>query len=191
MPTLTLTGETTLLMKNVQLADPDNEFVRELSRLNALKSKITDDQRAERDYLKWRGALYWDDIDGPILPAANVFRSIQQGAALTRQGKDIERGLILHGLHARLDFDGKRDLAALWNNGAGPHVDRRMATVNRAPVVNVRPAFPQWGAVFSFDLDEDVLSLDDFQWIAERAGRLVHVGDYRRFFGSYSVTVTA
>lgn len=189
MHEMTLTGTVTLLMKNSQLGDEDNEFVREMKRLNALKGKITDDQRAERNYLKWRGALYWDDVDGPVLPANNVFRSIQQAAALTRQGKDVERGLTMHGLQARLEFPGKRDLASLWNDGTGPHVDRRMAVVNRAPVVNVRPAFPEWECSFQFDLDEDVLSMDDFQWIAEKAGRVIHVGDYRRFFGAYSVTV--
>lgn len=189
MYTMTLTGTTTLLMKNIQLGDPDNEFVREIARLNALKTKITDDQRAERDYLKWRGALYWDEIDGPVLPGANVFRSIQQAAALTRQGKDIERGLIMHGIHARLEFSGKRDLVSLWDGGKGVHVDRRMAVVNRAPVVNVRPAFPEWECRFQFDLDEDVISLDDFKWVAEKAGRMIHVGDYRRFFGAYTIEV--
>lgn len=186
-----LTGATTLLMKNVDGGDPENKFVREIARFNALKGKITDDQRAERDYLKWRVSLYWDDNDGPIMPAANVFRSIQQAAALTRNGKDIERGLIIHGIHARLEFPGKRDLDSLWNGGTGAHVDRRMAKVNRAPVVTVRPAFPEWACSFEFDLDEDVMSLDDFSWIAEKAGRMVHIGDYRRFFGAYTVEVTA
>jgi hypothetical protein len=186
---LTLTGSVTLLMKNIRLGDPDEPIVRDIGRLNDLKQKITTEQRAERDYLKWLGALYWDDEDGPILPAANVFRSIQQAAALTRQGKDIERGLIMHGLHARLEYPGPRDIPGLWGDGKGPHVDRRMCVVNRAPVPNLRPAFPQWAASFKFDLDEDVISLDDFRWVAEKAGRLIHVGDYRRFFGAYRVEV--
>jgi hypothetical protein len=186
---MTLTGTTTLLTKNVQLGDPENEYVREISRLNALKGKITDEQRAERDYLKWRGALYWDDADGPVMPAANVFRSIQQGASITRNGKDVERGLIIHDLQAVLEFPGKRDLASLWAGGKGPHVDRRMARVNRAPVVCVRPAFPIWSATFRFDLDEEVMSLEDFRYVAEKAGRMIHIGDYRRFFGAYSVSI--
>lgn len=189
MKTITLTGTTTLLMKNIQLGDPDNEYVREMAKLNALKSKITDEQRRERDYLKWRGAMYHDEIDGPIMPAANVFRSIQQAAALTRNGKDVERGLIIHGLHARLEFPGKRDLGAMWNGGAGPHVDRRMCVINRAPVPNVRPAFPEWSCSLNFDLDEDVMNPDTFAWVAEKAGRMIHIGDYRRFFGAYSVEI--
>lgn len=187
MHTLTLIGSTTLLMKNIRLGDPDDEIVRDISRLNALKTKITDEQRRERDYLKWLGAMYYDEEDGPIMPVQNVFRSIQQGAALTRQGKDVERGLILHGLHAPLEYPGPRDVAALWADGKGPHVDRRMAVVNRAPVPNLRPAFPQWSCRFEFDLDEDIMSMDDLRYVAERAGRLIHIGDYRRFFGAYRV----
>jgi hypothetical protein len=190
MHILTLTGATTLLMKNIQLGDPDNEYVREIARLNLLKQKITDDQRAERDFLKWRGAMYWTDDDGPILPAPNVFRSIQQAASMTRQGKDIERGLIIHSLHAPLEYDGPRTIEKLWAGGKGVHVDRRMAVVNRAPIPNLRPAFPQWAATFEFDLDEDVMSIDDFRWIAEKAGRMIHVGDYRRFFGAYRVDIS-
>lgn len=186
---ITLTGTNTLLMHNVQLGDPENEFVREIGRLNALKSKITDEQRAERDYLKWRGGLYWDDEVGPVLPAANVFRSIQQAAALTRNGKDIERGLVMNEHEVRLDFPGPRDLKSLWNGGKGAHVDRRMAKINRAPVVAVRPAFPQWSATLTFDLDDEIMNLDDFKFIAEKAGRMVHIGDYRRFFGAYSVEI--
>jgi hypothetical protein len=188
--TLTLTGTAPLLMHNVQLGDPENVYVREIGRLNSLKSKITDEQRAERDWLKFRGGLYYDEADGPVLPAANVFRSIQQAAALTRNGKDIERGMVLLDEHSPLDYDGPRKPEDLWGGGTSRFVDRRMAKVNRAPVVAIRPRFEGWRATFRFELDEEIINPDDFVFIAEKAGRMIHVGDYRRFFGAYSVTIT-
>lgn len=190
MFTLNITGTSPLMMSNIQLGDPDNEYVRDISRLNALKGKITDDQRKERDYLKWRGALYFDEVNGPIMPAANVFRSVQQAAALTRNGKDIERSLIMAQPCAPLEYTGPRTIEGLWKGGQGLHVDRRMGMINRAPAVLVRPIFPDWTCTFEFDLDEDILSLDDFTYLAEKAGRLIHLGTYRRFFGAYSVEVT-
>jgi len=189
LPTLHMTGTAPLLLHNVQLGDPDNEYVREIGRLNALKSKITDEQRAERDWLKFRGGLYYDDELGPVLPAANVFRSLQQAAALTRNGKDIERGLVILDEAAPLEYDGPRKPDELWRDGKSRFVDRRMARVNRAPVVAIRPRFDSWAAAFRFELDEDVMNPDDFVFIAEKAGRMIHVGDYRRFFGAYSVRV--
>jgi hypothetical protein len=186
---ITLTGTQPMLMHNVQLGDPDNEYVRDIGRLNALKSKITDEQRAERDWLKFRGGLYYEPDHGPVLPAANVFRSIQQAAALTRNGKDIERGLIILDEYAPLDYEGPRKPEDMWGDGKSRFVDRRMARVNRAPVVAIRPRFEQWQATFRLELDEDVIDTDDFQFIAEKAGRLIHVGDYRRFFGAYSVAI--
>lgn len=189
--TITLTGVQPLLQHNVQLGDPENEYVREIGRLNALKAKITDEQRAERDWLKFRGGLYYDDQLGPVLPAANVFRSLQQAAALTRNGKDIERGLVMLDEAAPLEYDGPRKPEELWGDGKSAFVDRRMARVNRAPVVAVRPRFDQWAAVFRFDLDDEVMDLDDFEFIAEKAGRLIRVGDYRKFFGAYSITVAS
>lgn len=187
--TLTITGTAPLLMHNVQLGDPDNSYVREIGRLNALKGKITDEQRAERDWLKFRGGLYYDEQAGPILPAANIFASITKGAGLTRNGKDIERGLVILNESAPLDYDGPRTPDAMWGDGLSRFVDRRMARVNRAPVVAIRPRFDIWSAVFRFELDEDVISHDDFRHLAEKAGRLIHVGDYRRFFGAYSVGI--
>ncbi len=187
--TLTITGTAPLLQHNVQLGDPDNEYVRSISRLNALKGKITDDQRAERDWLKFRGGLYYDEQDGPVLPAANVFRSLQQGASLTRDGKNIERGFVVLDEHSPLEYDGPRKPDELWGGGTSRFVDRRMARVNRAPVVAIRPRFEEWSATFRFELDEEVLSMDDFRFIAEKAGRMIHVGDYRRFFGAYSVKI--
>jgi hypothetical protein len=189
--TMVLTGTRTMLTHNIQLGDPDNHIVKQISRLNALKSKITDEQRAERDYLKWLGGLYWDEQLGPILPAANVFKSLRDAAALTRNGRDVERGVIMLDLHARLDYAGPRTLAAMWGNGSGPNVDRRMARVNSAPVVAVRPCYAAgWSAAFDFEIDEDVLSLDDLRLFADKAGRLVHVGDYRRFYGAYEVEIS-
>ena len=189
MPTLHMTGTAPLLLHNVQLGDPDNEYVRDIARLNALKSKITDEQRAERDWLKFRGGLYYDEESGPVLPAANVFRSLQQAAALTRNGKDIERGLVILDESSPIEYEGPRTPDALWGDGKSRFVDRRMARVNRAPVVAIRPRFDEWSASFRFELDEDVMNPDDFAFIAEKAGRMIHVGDYRRFFGAYAVKV--
>lgn len=189
MPTLTLIGTQPLLQHNVQLGDPENEYVRDIARLNALKTKITDDQRAERDWLKFRGGLYYDDELGPVMPAANIFRSLQQAAALTRNGKDIERGLVILDNMSQLEYDGPRKPEDLWGGGKSRYVDRRMAKINRAPVVSIRPRFDDWRVSVRFELDEDVMSEDDFLFVAEKAGRMIHIGDYRRFFGAYQVQI--
>lgn len=186
---LTLTGTKPMLMCNIALGDPDNEYARDIARLNAMKSKITDEQRKERDWLKFRGGLYYDDKLGPFLPADNVFRSIQQAAALTRDGKNIERGLIMLDECSPLKYRGPREAESLYGDGTTQYVDRRMAKINQAPVVAIRPRFPEWTATFDFELDEDILSLDDLIHIAEKAGRLIHIGTYRRFFGFYSTSI--
>jgi len=101
----------------------------------------------------------------------------------------VERGIIIADPAVPLDYDGPRDLAGLWNNGTGRFIDRRMAKINRAPIVAVRPAFPDWSCTFRLELDEDVMSRDDFEYAAVKAGKMIHIGDYRRFFGAYSVEI--
>lgn len=189
MPTFTVEGVSPLLMANIALGDPDNEYVRQISRLNALKGKITDEQRAERDWFKFRGALYYDDQAGPYLPGANVAKSIRDAASLTRNGKDIERGVIITTDVAPLVYDGPRTPDALWGDGKSRFVDRRMGKVNRAPIAVIRPRFDQWSAEFDFELDEDILNPDEFEHFAAKAGRLIHVGTYRQQFGAYRVAV--
>ncbi|WP_348240030.1 hypothetical protein, partial [Salmonella enterica] len=92
-------------------------------------------QRAERDWLKFRGSMYYEPEHGPVLPAANFYRTLIQAASLTRHGKDIERGVIILDAFAPLEYDGPRTPEELWGDGQTRFVDRRMAKVNRAPVV--------------------------------------------------------
>lgn len=189
---LTVTGANPLIMHNVRLADESDPYTKAIAAINAKRKNKTDDDQGEVDRLSFAGALYHDDVLGPYLPAPNIFRSLINAARITRAGKTIERGLVMLGDRAELLYDGPRDIEGLWGGGQSRFVDRRMVVVNMGKKVpRTRPVFPEWQAVFEFELDPEVLDFDDFVAVAVRAGRMEGVGDYRRFYGRFHAEITS
>src|SRR5262245_10316542 len=86
-----LTGTRPLLLHNVQLADPDNRWARQIAQITKKKTKTEDDRKAIAD-LEWEGSLYVHE--GVIsMPTANVLRSFVEAAKIGKQGKTINRAL--------------------------------------------------------------------------------------------------
>jgi hypothetical protein len=177
------------MMHNVRLADPDEPIVKEIGQITAKKSQMTEADRHEVARLKFLGGLYYDPQSGPYLPAANIFKSLIDAARRTRRGKDVEAGVFWLADRAPLHYDGPRDPDKLWGDGRGPFVDRRMVTVNGSRVPGIRPVFAGWSAEISFEYDDTVLDLSALENYARLAGR-IGIGDYRRFYGRYTPSIT-
>jgi hypothetical protein len=86
-----LTGTRPLLLHNVQLADPDNRWAREIAQITKKRKKTEEDRKAIAD-LEWEGGLYIHN--GVIsMPTANVLRAFVETAKISKQGKTITRAL--------------------------------------------------------------------------------------------------
>lgn len=188
---ITAVGTQPLLMHNIRLADDLDPYVRAMKKLTAKKTNKTDDDKLELSRLEFAGGLYHDDTVGPYIPVENLFRSIQEAGALTRCGKKIERGLAILQTQIPLEYAGPRDIESLWGDGATRYVDRRMVAVQRQRVARTRPIFPEWSLSATVEIDPQILDLDEFSDIVAKAGRLIGLGDYRRFYGRYEGKVLA
>lgn len=187
-----LVGKQPLLMHNVRLADDLDPFKQAISALTAKKTKKTIDDKLEIDRLSFLGGMYWDEELGPYLPAENIFRCLMEAGSLTRDGKKIERGVVFHQTRAQLEYVGPRDAETLWGeNGKSRYVDRRMVAVQRQRIPRVRPIFPEWAASLSVEIDTEVIDLPSFEAIVSKAGRMIGLGDYRRFYGKFDGKVIA
>lgn len=181
-----MVGTAPLLMHNVRLADSQDPYTRAISKLTAKRTKKTDEDKLEIDRLSFAGSLYYHEDLGPYIPAENIFRCLMEAGALTRSGKKIERGVLFAATRAPLRYDGPRDIDALWGgDGTGPFVDRRMVAVQRQRIPRVRPIFPDWSASFEVDIDGEIIDPEEFGDIVAKAGRLIGLGDYRRFYGKF------
>ena len=182
---LTCQGTRPLLMHNVRLASPLNPYAKKLRALNAKRVK-TDEDRLEIARTEFEGGLYWAGQAGPYLPAANLRRSLVDGARLIKAGKKIERGVVVTDYLLPLVYDGPRDMESLWSRGNSPFVDIRPVTVDRKKIDRCRPVFRQWLIEAEVIADPQVIELEEFREVARLAGEMEGIGDARQVYGRYS-----
>jgi hypothetical protein len=184
-----LTGQTPLLMHNPHLVDPEFPITREIKALSA-KRKKTDEDYAQIALLEWRGGLYVED--GVIVePVAKVRKCLVEAARISKQGKDMERALILDGITVPLDYDGPTDLDELY---ATPEfVSRLSVGVRGNRVMRTRPQFMPWALKVSGVLIQDAgLNFEHLEQIAVLGGRAIGIGDNRvNGYGRFDVKVEA
>ena len=173
---LTLTGTTPLVMHNVQLSDPDNQWTRAIQTITS-KRKKTEDDRREIARLEWFGGLYVGAAgEGPVIPTRNIRRCCNEAAKVRRMGRDVLRALVATSLDVPLRYDGPRDLEELF--ARAQHVYTDMVRVT-GMVQRTRPIFPQWSLAADFELVTETLDLDRFVSLAELAGVVEGLGDNR------------
>lgn len=184
---LTLTGTAPLLMHNVRLANPSDTIARSMKEISG-KRKKTDEDYDRLARLEFEGGLYMDPVVGPFVPGKNVEKSIVEGGRITKNGKQVERGLFVTDNECPLIYSGPRDAQALWDAG---FADAQVVKVGMARVVRTRPIFREWSVEAEAILDPGLLNLDTLRAIAADAGAMCGIGDYRPRYGRFTVEVEA
>jgi hypothetical protein len=169
------------------LANPLDEKAREMKAISG-KRKKTDDDFAEMARIEFEGGLYHDKVIGPYIPGANIEKSLVEGGRITKEGKQVERGLFVLDNDVPLIYSGPRDVTGLW---ADPRFRSTMAVkVGQARVMRTRPMFSEWSADADAEVDPGLLNLDALQAIADKAGAMVGIGDYRPRYGRFTVAIS-
>lgn len=185
---ISLTGTTPLVMHNVQLADPDNDWTKAIAAINAKGSNMTEDDRREKARLQWFGGLYVGQHGhpGPVVPTANLRKCFKETASATKQGKTIARAVVPLELEVPLVYDGPHDLKKLY--ALPQFVYTTMVGINRAKVQNTRPLFPHWQVRCQVELITELLDFDRFAAIVRKAGIIEGLGDNRiNGYGRFTV----
>jgi hypothetical protein len=186
--TITLTGTHTLLMHNAQLSNPLNPFTKRLAEVTSKRGK-TEEDHLEIARREWDGGLYYDPEIGPYIPGQNVERALLDSARMNRLGKSIERGVFVMTDLIPLQYAGPRDIAQLREDASFRHMASVKVTTSRT--MRCRPMFREWSLTAEGYLDETQIELIDLRRIAERAGRLIGLGDWRPRFGRFDAQVVA
>lgn len=180
-------GTQPLLLHNVQLASPMNAYAKRLKALNSKRTK-TDEDRLAIAQVEFEGSLYFDEEIGPYMPGQNVLASLTEGAKIIRAGKKIERGVAVETIQCPLIYAGPRTVEGLWNGGEkSAFVDIRPVTVQTSKVDRCRPIFRDWAIEAVVLVNESALDYEEFQTVAELAGTMAGLGDYRKAYGRYNV----
>lgn len=183
---ITLTGTAPLLMHNSRMSNPLDPATKAKKKYTD-KRKKTDDDYETIARLEFAGGLYLDPDVGPYIPGENIARCLVDGGKLTKMGIKVTRGVFIATDVNPLSFNGPRDEQGLWDAGW-----RHMASVKQGTnrVMRCRPWFPEWKVQAEGVLDPAVLEFEDLATIADNAGSLIGLGDWRPRFGRFTAAVT-
>lgn len=185
---LSMTGATPLIVHNIQMADPLNKYARQLKTVTKKRTK-TDEDHLAMARIEFEGSLYYDDVLGPYIPGQNIEKCVVEGARISKQGKQIERGLFVIDDVCPIVYAGPRDVAGLWGGGDSEFVSGMMVRVGQQRIRRTRPIFRTWALEVEAELDPAMLNPEELQGIVDSAGAMVGIGDYRPRYGRFDARV--
>lgn len=188
--TLHLTGVAPLLMHAPRTVNPLDPLTVELRKYTGKRKKTSEDYYTIAR-LEWEAGMYHDRELGPYLPGVNVTTCLRDAGKITKQGTAVTRALVVQQEKVPLLYDGPRGingrgLQDLWDRN---YKDTRDAGNQANRIMRTRPMFPQWEIKVPLVLETSILDLRDLEDIAERAGLMVGLGDYRPRFGRFEAKV--
>ena len=175
---LTLKGETPLMMHNDQLANPMNEFARQLKEYTSKRQKTDEDYEAMAQ-IEFLGGIYYTEAAGVHIPARNVRKCIEEGGKIIKKGTAIKRGVFILETELPLRYDGPRTPKELYR--AKKFTDTRTAGTNNSRIVRTRPIFDGWSLSSTLAFDPQIINEKDLRQCVEYAGNFCGLGDYRPF----------
>lgn len=177
-----ITGVAPLLMHNGQLANPLNEFSKQMKKISSKRDK-TDADFEELARLEWYGSLYLSD-GKPCLPGEILEAAFLTAAKKQKRGKQAQAGIICPKSYP-LVYDGKRKPEELW---ADPEYRWTVgARVQQNRVMRTRPIFREWSCKIELQYDDSLLNEEEVNHLVRVAGEIVGVGDWRPKFGRFKV----
>lgn len=191
----TSSGGAPLIMHNERLADPMDPIVQALSGVTSKRKKTLEDHM-EIARLEFLGGLYCNPavtlpLNGakpkPVLPAWNVLRCLQDGGRKHKRGTDVPKGVHPLTEFATLTYDGPKDPAALWKDGA--FALRKSVGVQRSRTMRTRPMFTDWQAELRIEVDATILDVHTLKTIWHDAGIYSGIGDMRPVYGRFVGTL--
>jgi hypothetical protein len=184
-------GITPTCQHNGQLADPLNKWSKAMKAITGKGAKKTDDDIAEIARLEWMGSLYTDEsapglkVVGNIgWPGDNLEALIRSAAKATKQGKDVQRGILVDGFFP-MDYDGPKDIDALFDDDRFRMVNGVKVKASR--IIRTRPMFPEWSLSFVIDYLSSQLNKSDIEGFMEYAAINVALSDRRPKYGRFEV----
>lgn len=172
-----------MLMHNVQLSDPLNEWTKHCKKISSKRNK-TDADHEELSKREFKGSLYLDEDGEPCIPDYVLEACIIEGAKKFKLGKQARAGIYVTN-HAKLVYDGPKNPDKMYKEG---YCLRTSVKVQRNRVIRTRPKIPTgWEAEFTVNIIDDVISENDVSRAIKRAGEVAGVGDWRPKFGLFEI----
>lgn len=178
-------GTRPLIMHNGDLADPLNQYVKQLKPLTAKRNK-TEDTYKEIERLEFLGGLYCNEKN-IIIPTRIIKKTIILAARKSKQGKIAESGLscVNDSILQFTGSNGSHNPKVLWEREQFHY--RVMVVVVKSRVPRMRPIFHEWKTTLSLHRDTDVLSKSMLSEWVKVAGLYVGFCELRPDYGRFEI----
>lgn len=175
-------------MHNARLSNPLDSAARAIKKVSGKRNK-TDDDHYEMAHLEFIGSLYHDKDAGPYIPADNIWRCLYDAAKKSKRGPKVKEGILITTDVNPLAAYGssQREAEKLWADENFRHF--ASAKVGQVRVTRCRPIFRTWKVEAEGILDANVLDFSELEQIAETAGLLIGLGDWRPKYGRFTAKV--
>lgn len=174
-----------ILCHNERLADPLDPAARAVAEISGRRKK-TEADHLELARREFEGGLYLG-ANGPMIPAANMLRCVEDGAKRIRKGRDVNRGIVPLEEYADLDYPGPRDVDKLWKEEFWL---RKGVGVGTSRVIRTRPCFKEWKLSLAIEVDAEIWDIHQLQEVCALAGKYAGLGDMRPVHGRCTITAT-
>jgi hypothetical protein len=188
----TITGISPLLMNNPQTVDRFNSYTRAMARINAKKTRRTDDDYHELYDLEVRAKLYFDDEVGVYVPstwmlsniAANAFRTVK----VSKQ--NIRASVFMASGRFPLEYEGKNLVKTADDIVGNPQFRKKLILPQgQVRIAKAAPIFHKWKFVADVEFDEKMIDPNDLKYVIEYGAKYNGFGDFRPTFGRATAEV--
>lgn len=183
----TKSGGAPLVLHNERLADPLNEFSREIAKVSKKRNKTEADYR-EIARLEFLGGLYTDDKGEPAVPAFNIIRCLQNGAKRHKLGMYVLRGVVPLIQMVPLAYEGPRVPDEMYR--CGRFMLRKSVGIGGNRTMRTRPIFTNWSAVLPVEVDATVFDPDTLKNVWHEAGIYAGLCEMRPIYGKFKAMMT-
>lgn len=182
---LKIKGTSPMLMHSDRFANPLDPATKAHKELTSKRKKTDEDHQAiaRSEFI---GALYIDK-DGPYIPGMNIDSCLVESAKMNKLGKTVKRALMVLEDKVSLRYTGPRTAIGLADDPQ--FIDARSVRVGMARLTRFRPKFTEWSAECTLAIDTDQINQNEVAQIAENAGKLIGLGDFRPRFGRFTVEI--
>jgi hypothetical protein len=179
---------TTLLMHSTRGVNPLDPLSREMKKITSKRTKTEEDLLAMMRF-DYELSAYHDKDLGFYLSAEMLEACIREGCKANKNGQKAKIAIFVVEEKIVLGHDGPSTIEEAY--AEVDMKDIRTVTVNNSKILRCRPRFNRWWLEFTVELDETILSFEEFCHALDIAGRQKGLGDYRPRYGRFESKITA
>ena len=190
---VTITGIIPLLMANPQTVDRFNQYNREMARINAKKTRRTDEDYRDLADIEVRSKVHWDNEIGVFVPTTWLMGALCKHAfSLKKLSKDRIRGSVFpKEPKIALTYRNMELVKELDDVVGNPEFRYNMnLRQGQVRVMKSMPIFKDWSFSAVLEFENTQIDAGDLKAIFEYAAEYGGFGDFRPTFGRAEAEVT-